>query len=70
MVLMHDRVNCSSDLLEMIKADIMAVLTKYIDMGDMDLDMQITQDVNESNEPVSVLMANIPIKNMKRHKES
>ena len=67
MVLMHDRVNCSPDLLEMIKADIMAVLAKYVDMGDMDLDMQISQDVNESNEPVSVLMANIPIKNMKRH---
>jgi len=52
----------------MIKADIMAVLAKYVDIGDMNLDMQISQEVGDNNEPVSVLMANIPIKNMRRHK--
>jgi len=70
LVLMHDRVNCSSDLLEMIKSDIMVVLAKYLDVGDIDLDMQISQELSDTNEPVSVLYANIPIKNMRRRKES
>jgi len=66
LVLMHDRVNCSPDLLEMIKNDIMAVLAKYVDIDDMALDMQITQEVTDKSEPVSVLSANIPIKNMRK----
>jgi len=66
MVLMHDRVNCSPDLLEMIKNDILAVLAKYVDIGDMDLDMQISQEISDTNEPMSVLSANIPIKNMRK----
>jgi len=69
MVLMHDRANCSPDLLEMIKNDILAVLAKYVDIGDMDLDMQISQEMSDDNEPVSVLCANIPIKNMRKRKE-
>lgn len=69
MVLMHDRVNCSPDLLEMIKNDIMAVLAKYVDIGDIDLDMDISQELGENNEPVSVLSANIPIKNMRKRKD-
>jgi len=69
MVLMHDRVNCAPDLLEMIKNDIMAVLAKYVDIGDMELDMQISKEVNDNNEPVSVLSANIPIKNMRKRSD-
>ena len=69
LVLMQDRVNCSPDLLEMIKNDIMAVLAKYVDIGDMDLDMKISQEMSDANEPVSVLFANIPIKNMRKRKE-
>lgn len=68
MVLMHDRVNCSPDLLEMIKNDILAVLAKYVDIGDMDLDMQMSQELSDSNEPISILSANIPIKNMRKRK--
>ena len=68
LVLMHDRVNCAPDLLEMIKSEIMAVLAKYVDVGEMDLDMQISQEMSDENEPVSVLYANIPIKNMRKSK--
>jgi len=66
MVLMHDRTNCNPDLLEMIKNDILVVLAKYVDIGDMELDMQISQEMSDTNEPVSVLSANIPIKNMRK----
>jgi len=69
LVLMHDRANCSPDLLEMIKNDIMVVLAKYVDIGDMELDMQISQELSETNEPMSVLCANIPIKNMRKRKD-
>ena len=69
MVLMHDRVNCNPDLLEMIKNDIMVVLAKYVDISDMDLDMQISQEMSDTNEPMSVLSANIPIKNMRKRND-
>jgi len=70
LVLMHDRVNCSPDLLEMIKNDIMAVLAKYVDIDDMALDINISQEMSDNNEPMSILSANIPIKNMRKRKES
>jgi len=70
LVLMHDRVNCSPDLLEMIKNDIMAVLAKYVDIDDMALDINVSQEMSESNEPMSILSANIPIKNMRKRKEA
>lgn len=69
MVLIQDRTNCNPDLLEMIKNDIMAVLAKYVDTGDMELDMQISQEMSDANEPMSVLSANIPIKNMRKRND-
>ena len=70
LVLMHDRVNCSPDLLEMIKNDIMAVLAKYVDIDDMALDINVSQEMSDNNDPVSILSANIPIKNMRKRKEA
>ena len=69
LVLMHDRVNCSPDLLEMIKNDIMVVLAKYVDIDDMDLDINISQENTDTDGPMSILSANIPIKNMRKRKE-
>jgi len=69
LVLMHDRVSCSPDLLEMIKNDIMAVLAKYVDISDADFDMQISEGLSDTNEPMPVLYANIPIKNMRKRKD-
>ena len=31
LLLIHDRMNCSTELLEMMKADIIAVISKYVD---------------------------------------
>jgi len=69
LVLMHDRVSCSPDLLEMIKNDIMMVLAKYVDIDDVNLDINISQEMSDTNEPMSILSANIPIKNMRKRKE-
>ena len=67
LVLMHDRVNCTTDSasLEMLKNDILKVISSYFEMGDEDFDIQISNGLNENNEPVPVLYANIPIKKMR-----
>jgi len=65
-VLMHDRVNCDTDLLEMIKNDILMVLSKYVDIDTNELDIQMSQAAGDSNNPVPVLYANIPIKKMRK----
>jgi cell division topological specificity factor len=67
LLLIHDRINCSSELLEMMKTDIIRVISNYMDIDEADLDIQIGQTKSEeSNGTVPVLYANIPIKNMRK----
>jgi cell division topological specificity factor len=67
LLLIHDRVNCSPELLEMLKTDIIRVISNYMDIKETDLDIQITQTKLEENDStVPVLYANIPIKNMRK----
>lgn len=64
LVLIHDRVDCSSDVLEMLKNDIIKVIGKYMDIEDDEPDIQITHTMSDENQNVPVLYANIPIKNI------
>ena len=64
LVIVHDRADCSTDLLETIKNEIVQVLLKYMDIDEEELDMQITKAESDTNEVVPVLYANIPIKGM------
>ncbi|MCL2388574.1 MAG: cell division topological specificity factor MinE [Defluviitaleaceae bacterium] len=67
LVLIHDRANCSTEMLEMMKNDILQVIAKYMEIDEaLDLDINVTQTVTENNETVPVLYANIPIKNMRK----
>lgn len=67
LVLIHDRVNCSTQVLEMLKTDIIKVISNYMDIDEEGLDMQITNTESEnSNQSVPMLYANIPIKNMRK----
>lgn len=67
LVLIHDRVNCSSQVLEMIRADIMKVISNYMEIDEEELDIQISQTESDADGRVSpVLYANIPIKNMRK----
>lgn len=67
LLLIHDRINCSSELLEMMKTDIIRVISNYMDIDEADLDIQIGQTKSEENNgTVPVLYANIPIKNMRK----
>lgn len=70
LLLVSDRANCSPEMMEMIKNDIIAVISKYMDIDAQGLDVQITEtESDDSNSAVPVLFANIPIKDMK-HKPS
>ena len=67
LVLVHDRVNCSSQILEMLKTDIIKVISNYMEIDEEELDIQITQAQSDDNTgTVPVLYANIPIKSMRK----
>jgi len=66
LVLIHDRVNCSTQLLEMLKVDIIRVISNYMEIDEEELDIQISQAASESNGNVPMLYANIPIKSMRK----
>ena len=65
LVLVSDRANCSPEVMEKIKNDIIKVISKYMEIDSEGLDIQITQTESESdNGRVPALYANIPIKGM------
>ena len=65
-ILVSDRSNCSPEMMEMIKNDIIAVISKYMDIDPQGLDIQITETESEGgNGTVPALYANIPIRDLK-----
>ena len=67
LLLISDRANCSPEIMEAIKNDIIKVITKYMDIDSEGLDIQITQTESEGgNGSVPVLCANIPVRDMKK----
>ena len=67
LVLIHDRVDSSSAMLEMLRVDIMKVISNYMDIDEEELDLQISQtDKDDYGRSVPVLYANIPIRNLRR----
>jgi cell division topological specificity factor MinE len=68
MVLVSDRANCSPEIMEQIKNDIIQVISKYVEIDVEGLDIKIEQTESEStNGMVPALYANIPIKDMKHN---
>lgn len=67
LVLVSDRANCSPELMEQIKNDIIQVLSKYVEIDKEGLDIKIEQTESEGNNGVvPALFANIPIVSMKQ----
>lgn len=65
LLLVSDRANCSPELMEMIKNDIINVISKYMEIDAEGLDIQLTQTESETNNgKVPALYANIPIKEL------
>ena len=65
LILIHDRTDFSPDFLELIKADILAVISKYaeIETGEIEVRLTTTEEY-QGNSPA--LIANIPIKKIRR----
>ena len=60
LVLVSDRANCSPEIMEQIKNDILKVISKYVE-----IDIKIEQTESDSrNGSVPAICANIPIKEM------
>lgn len=66
LLLVSDRANCSPEIMEQIKNDIINVINKYMEIDCEGLDIQITQTESDTeNGSVPALIANIPIKEVK-----
>lgn len=60
LVLIHDRVMLSSGMLEQMKDDIIAVISKYVEIDKESLNIDIAE--NPDNTRRTTLVANIPLK--------
>ncbi len=66
LVLIHDRANISPHFLEILKGDIIRVISDYMVIDEEGLDIKLTRTRRESdNTPVPALIASIPILKMK-----
>lgn len=70
LALVSDRTGCSPEIMEQIKNDIINVISKYVEIDVEGLDINITQTRSEnSQEAAPTLLANIPIKELKRTRQ-
>lgn len=68
LLLISDRVDCSTETIEMIKNDLIKVISKYIEIEPEGMDVQIKRTKSGSkNIGVPALYANIPIKDLRYH---
>ena len=65
LVLTQDRLNCSPEMLEMMKTDILKVIANYMDFDEKEMDIQISQGMSGDNGK-PVLVANIPVRALRK----
>ena len=65
LVLVHDRVGVSPQLLQSLKNDLIQVISNYMDIDEGALEVSL-----DSSENQVALIANIPVKTMKRKFET
>ncbi|MDI3534235.1 MAG: cell division topological specificity factor [Thermosediminibacterales bacterium] len=66
LLLVHDRANVSPRFLEMIKGELIKVISDYMEIEENEMDVKLTKTkLGKRNTPVPALIANIPIKRMK-----
>lgn len=64
LILIHDRANVSPQFLDMVKGDIIKVISDYAEIDEKGLEIKLTR-TNEDSSDSPALVANIPIKKMK-----
>ena len=68
LVLVHDRADLSPKFLDMIKGDIIRVISEYVDIDDEGIDIKLTRMKKDgTNTTISALVANIPITKVKEN---
>lgn len=65
LVLVHDRADLSPKLLDMIKSDIIRIISEYVEVEEDGIDIKLTRMKREDSTTMSALVANIPIVNVK-----
>ncbi len=61
-LLISDRVNCSPEMMELIKVDIAKVISKYMKIDAENMDIQISTKASQGKGgKMPILYANIPI---------
>ena len=61
LVLVHDRTNVSPQFLEGLKEELIAVISRYMEIDESQMDVNL-----QSGENQAMLVANIPVRRMKR----
>ena len=61
LLLVSDRANCSPETMELIKNDMINVISKYMDIDKEHIEIQMNQ-IGSNGDPLPSLFANIPIK--------
>lgn len=65
LILIHDREDFSPEFLEEIKGEILKVLSKYAELENGDINVELTRtEEGENSSPA--LVASIPIRNMRK----
>lgn len=65
LVLVHDRANCSEKFLEMVRGDLLNVISDYMEIDESGLDIKIIRTKSDDEKIMPALVANIPIRKMK-----
>ncbi len=66
LLLISDRANCSPDIMEQMKNDIIDVISRYMEVDKDGLDIQVTlTELDDENRSVPAIFANIPIKDLR-----
>lgn len=64
-VLTHDRADTSPEFMEHLRADVMRIVSEYVEVGTQDIDLHL-----QSVEDHVALIANIPVKQLRRRGRS
>lgn len=65
LILVHDRANVSPKFLEMIKSQLIDLISDYMEIDEEGLEVKLTRMEKDEDISVPALMANIPIKKVK-----